>query len=420
MQVLLYHIFLILFRLAILAASPFYNKARQWRNGRKGVMEYLRRQIKPSDKVIWMHCASLGEFEQGRPLLEALRSQYPGHRILLTFFSPSGYEVQKNYKGADWVCYLPLDGPRTAKQFLSLTHPSLVIFVKYEFWFFYLKKIFYQQIPLLLVSALFREDMNFFKWYGTLSRKMLGRFQHLFLQNESSLKLAAQLGVKDISSVAGDTRFDRVLTIASQALPIEGIEAFKSNKPLLVAGSTWPEDEKALQEALQHPQLTSLKVIIAPHELSESHVKALKELFDDAVCYSQWKKEVPAPRVMIMDNYGMLSRLYRYGTIAYIGGGLHRAGIHNTLEAAVYSIPVLFGPFHKKHAEAMALIEQQAAFSFASNDNGTTLESLLTRLILNSDQCREAGQKAGAYVRQQAGATQCIVDYIQENRLLTN
>ena len=404
----------------MLAASPFYKKAHQWRKGRKGVMDYVRTQIKPTDKVIWMHCASLGEFEQGRPLLEALRSHYPAHRILLTFFSPSGYEVQKNYKGADWVCYLPLDGPRTAKQFLSLTHPALVIFVKYEFWFFYLKKIFYQQIPLLLVSALFREDMNFFKWYGTLSRKMLRRFQHLFLQNDSSLRLTERLGVRDISSVAGDTRFDRVLTIASQALPIEGIEEFRSHQPLLVAGSTWPEDEKALQEALRHPQLASLKLIIAPHELSDAHVAAVKELFQEAVCYSEWKKEQPAPRVMIMDNYGMLSRLYRYATIAYIGGGLHRPGIHNTLEAAVYSIPVIFGPHHKKHAEALALLDQQGAFSFEPDAGSATLATLLSQLLLHPDQCREAGQKAGAYVRQQGGATQRIIDYIQENRLLTN
>lgn len=383
-------------------------------------MDYLRRSINPDDKVIWMHCASLGEFEQGRPLLEALRLHYPGYRILLTFFSPSGYEVQKNYAGADWVCYLPLDGPRTAKQFLSLTHPTLVIFVKYEFWFFYLKKLFYQQIPLLLVSALFREDMNFFKWYGTLSKKMLGRFQHLFLQNEASLLLTEQLGVREMSSVAGDTRFDRVLAIASQALPIEGIETFKSQQPLLVAGSTWPEDEKALHEALQDPQLASLKLIIAPHELSAAHVKTLTALFGEAICYSQWNKESDAPRVMIMDNYGMLSRLYRYATVAYVGGGLHRPGIHNTLEAAVYSIPVLFGPYHKKHAEALALLKENGAFTFETGTGSSSLSSLLTQLLLHPHHCREAGQKAGAYVRAQAGATQRIIHYIQENRLLTN
>ena len=420
MQVLLYHIFLVLFRLTILAASPFYKKAKRWREGRKGVMEYLRTHIRSDDKVIWMHCASLGEFEQGRPLLESLRSHYPAYRILLTFFSPSGYEVQKNYAGADWVCYLPLDGPRTAKQFLSLTHPTLVIFVKYEFWFFYLKKLFYQQIPLLLVSALFREDMNFFKWYGSLSKKMLGRFQHLFLQNNSSLLLTERLGVRHISSVAGDTRFDRVLAIASNALPIEGIEEFTSQQPLLVAGSTWPEDEKALHEALQEPQLASLKLIIAPHELSDAHVKTIKELFGEAVCYSEWNKERPAPRVMIMDNYGMLSRLYRHATIAYVGGGLHRPGIHNTLEAAVYSIPVLFGPHYKKHAEAQALIEEKGAFSFDPGTDSDTLSTLLTQLLLHPDQRHQAGQRAGAYVRLQAGATQRIVDYIQENRLLTN
>lgn len=383
-------------------------------------MNYLQHHIQPYDKVIWMHCASLGEFEQGRPLLEALRSHYPSYKLLLTFFSPSGYEVQKNYSGVDWVCYLPLDGPRTSKQFLSLTHPELVIFVKYEFWFFYLKKLFYRQTPLLLVSALFREDMSFFKWYGALSRKMLGRFHHLFLQNESSLHLTDRLGMRASSSVAGDTRFDRVLSIAKQALPIEGIEEFASQQPLLVAGSTWPQDERALQEALRYPQLASLKLIIAPHELSPQRLQAIKELFGDAVCYSQWKKEQRASRVLIMDNFGMLSRLYRYATIAYVGGGLHRPGIHNTLEAAVYSIPVLFGPNHKKHAEAQALLDKGGAFWFGPGSQDPSLTALLTALLENPRHCSEAGQNAGAYVRHQAGATHRIIHYIQENRLLTN
>ena len=383
-------------------------------------MHYLQQHIKATDRVIWMHCASLGEFEQGRPLLEALRPHYPSHKILLTFFSPSGYEVQKNYKGADWVCYLPLDGPRTAKRFLALTHPELVIFVKYEFWFFYLKKIFYQKIPLILVSALFREDMNFFKWYGSLSRKMLARFQHIFLQNEASLQLVQGLGLGPISSVAGDTRFDRVLAIATQALLIEGIEEFKMNRPLLVAGSTWPEDEKAIQQALQDPKLSSLQVIIAPHEISVEHLAALKALFTDVVLFSEWKKDQPAPRVMVMDNYGMLSRLYRYATIAYVGGGLHKAGIHNTLEAAVYAVPVVFGPVHQKHAEAKALLELGGAFSFDSPSQPASLSSILIDLQTQPDRCHEAGQKAGAYVREHTGATQRILSFIQENRLLTN
>ncbi len=401
-------------------AAPFYPKARQWKQGRVGVMDYLQANIAATDKTIWMHCASLGEFEQGRPLLEALRMNYPGHRILLTFFSPSGFEVQKRYAGADWICYLPLDGPRTAKRFLTLTHPSLVIFVKYEFWYFYLKKIFYQKIPLLLVSALFREDMNFFKWYGTLSRKMLPRFQHLFLQNESSLQLVERLGVSAISSVAGDTRFDRVITIANQALPIDGIEAFAAGHPLLVAGSTWPEDEKEIHEALSDPQLASIKLIIAPHVLSADHINSIKALYTHAVCYSEWNPHQPAPQVMIMDNYGMLSRLYRYATLAYIGGGLHKAGIHNTLEAAVYAIPVLFGPHHKKHAEALDLLKEGAAFSFETHANAANLRSLLIRLLQNSAARTAAGHKAGAYVKRSSGATQHILNYIQENRLLTN
>ena len=383
-------------------------------------MHYLQQNIGPADKVIWMHCASLGEFEQGRPLLEAIRERYPTYRMLLTFFSPSGYEVQKNYKGADWVCYLPLDGPRTAKRFLSLTHPELVIFVKYEFWFFYLKKLFYRKTPLLLVSALFREDMSFFKWYGALSRKMLVRFQHLFVQNESSLQLLHRIGVSQNSSVAGDTRFDRVMTIAAQALPIEGIEAFKCGQPLLVAGSTWPEDEKAIQAALNDPQLRSLKLIVAPHEISTQHIAQLKELFPDAVCYSNWKKDHTGSQVLIMDNYGMLSRLYRYATVAYVGGGLHRPGIHNTLEAAVYSIPVLFGPEHKKHAEALALLRAGGAFSFGAAEHPTDLKTILLTLLHHPARCNDAGRKAGEFVQQYAGATGKIVQYIHENRLLTN
>jgi 3-deoxy-D-manno-octulosonic-acid transferase len=262
--------------------------------------------------------------------------------------------------------------------------------------------------------------MNFFKWYGGLSRKMLVRFQHLFVQNESSLQLLKQIGLHQNSSVAGDTRFDRVITIAEQAQPIEGIEAFKSDQPLLVAGSTWPEDERAIQEALADPQLRSLKLIVAPHEISTQHIAQLKELFPSAVCYSTWEKERTTSRVLIMDNYGMLSRLYRYATVAYIGGGLHRPGIHNTLEAAVYCIPVLFGPQHKKHAEAVALIKAGGAFSFGSAEHPSDLKTILSDLLHQPAQCKEAGRKSGEFVKQQGGATHKIIHYIQENRLLTN
>ena len=420
MLVLLYHIFLGLFRLSIWLAAPFHRKARQWIRGRRGVLDYLAQNITADDKVIWMHCASLGEFEQGRPLLESLRSQYPRYRILLTFFSPSGYEVQKHYKGADWVCYLPLDGPRTAKKFLSLTHPELVIFVKYEFWFFYLKKIFYQKIPLLLVSALFRKEMNFFRWYGALSRKMLGRFQHVFVQNESSLQLLEPLGVRQISSVAGDTRFDRVLTISKQSLPIEEIETFLAGYPGLIAGSTWPADEVALRDALSDVSLAGLKLIIAPHEISPGHLHALKLLFPNAIRYSQWNKEKSDAMVLIIDNYGMLSRLYRHGTMAYVGGGLHKEGIHNTLEAAVYSIPVIVGPHHTKHAEATDLIRIGGAFSFQKEHPSTDLKKILLQLLHHPEHCKRAGQIAGDYVQENAGATQRILCYIQEKRLLIN
>ena len=402
-------------------AALFNPKAHQWVKGRKDIFARLSTSIAPSDKVLWMHCASLGEFEQGRPLLEAIREKYPRHKILLTFFSPSGYEVQKNYAGANWVFYLPLDGRRRAKKFLDIVHPELVIFIKYEFWFFYLKKLSYRNTPLLLVAALFRKEMNFFRWYGSFSRKMASRFNHIFVQNKSSHDLLTQIQLGKIASVAGDTRFDRVATIAQQADPIEAVITFSEGKKLFIAGSTWPSDEKCLAEIQESLYQENTKLVIAPHEIEEPHLLSLERLFPNAVRLSSFLPTDNNKQVLIIDNYGMLSRLYQHATIAYIGGGLQSSGIHNTLEAAVFGVPVLFGPYYKKYAEAIALVNCGGGIPLQPNDNFTSeLKQLTLDLLRNDARRTEMGNKAREFVHAHQGATKKILSYIQEKRLLTN
>ncbi len=390
--------------------------------GRKNIFQKLEQAIPQSEKIIWMHCASLGEFEQGRPVIEKLKAQGTGHKILLTFFSPSGYEAQKNYKGADWVFYLPMDSPGNAKRFLEIVHPSLVIFVKYEFWYYYLKKIKYRNIPLLLISALFRKDMSFFKWYGKLQRKMLSRFDHLFVQNQESKKLVDEIGLAHICSVSGDTRFDRVIEIALSASAIPEIEKFIGDSKVIIAGSTWPEDEDVLQKVFSEINNPSLKLIIAPHEINEKHLNTIRELFPNSVLFSQLTTHnSQLTTTLIIDNIGMLSRLYKYAYIAYIGGGLRTMGVHNVLEAAVYNKPVLFGPFYHKYTEAIGLVQAGGGLPF--NDpkkDGVMLGELIEALLINEEEYNYRSAGAGNFVQSNNGATQKIIQFIQEKRLLTN
>ncbi|HEV7782652.1 MAG TPA: glycosyltransferase N-terminal domain-containing protein, partial [Chitinophagaceae bacterium] len=408
MSLFFYNIFLWLFRAGTHIASLFNPKAKKWIRGRKKIFEKLEEAIPAGEKIIWVHCASLGEFEQGRPVIEKLGVEYTGHKILLTFFSPSGYEIQKNYKGADWVFYLPLDGPRTAKRFLEIVHPSLVIFVKYEFWFYYLKKIKYRNIPLLLISALFRKDMSFFKWYGKLQRKMLSRFDHLFVQNASSKELVEEIGLGAICSVSGDTRFDRVLEIASAAKPIPEIEKFIAGNKTIIAGSTWPEDEEVFQKAFFSLTDLSLKLIIAPHEINEKHITDIKKLFPDSVLFSELfiarnDATTQDPRlttVLIIDNIGILSRLYQYATICYVGGGMKKNGVHNVLEAAVWYKPVLFGSFYHKYTEAVGLAASGGGLPFHNESgDGIMLKELIMGLLVNKEEYEARSEAAGEFVR---------------------
>lgn len=366
-----------------------------------------------------MHCASLGEFEQGRPVLEKLKSQNPNSKFLLTFFSPSGYEIIKKYKGADWIFYLPMDGPQNARRFLQIVRPSLVIFVKYEFWYYYLKTIKQTNIPVLLVSALFRENSGFFKWYGGLQRKMLSFFTHLFVQNEASKKLLDTIGFGDNCTIASDTRFDRVIEIAEAAATIPEIETFIGNSKSIIAGSTWPDDETILQQTIKAINNPSLKLIIAPHETNKEHISQLLKLFPGALLHSDLTHETDSNKssnVLIIDNIGMLSRLYKYAYITYVGGGFGK-GIHNTLEAAVYGKPVLFGPAYQKFNEAVELIQKGGAVSVS---NSQECINVVQRLLQDEKEYLKSSNSAKEYVYSNKGATEKIVRYIQEKRLLTN
>ena len=413
-------------------------------DGRKGIWEKLKSEAgsRRSDdsKIIWVHCASLGEFEQGRPLIEKLKAQDAGYKILLTFFSPSGYEIRKNYIGADWVFYLPMDGPQNAKRFMQIVNPSLVIFVKYEFWYYYLKEIKKRNIPLLLVSALFRENSVFFKWYGGLQRKMLFFFDHLFVQNEASKKLLDNISLANACSVSGDTRFDRVIEIAEQFTPVPGIESFVGDCKTIVAGSTWPEDEEVLQKTITAINDPSLKLIIAPHEINKEHITQLQKLFPGAVLFSeitndnkqlaidnrqlanntrQLTTSIQHPassNILIIDNIGMLSRLYKYAYITYIGGGFGK-GIHNTLEAAVYGKPVVFGPAYHKFNEAIDLINNEGAISINNTENCILI---IQKLVTDNSAYAKSCESSKEYVYANKGATNKIMEYIQEKRLLTN
>lgn len=420
MAVFFYNIFLLLFRAGTQIAAIFNPKAKKWVSGRKNIFERLEKTIPRGEQIIWVHCASLGEFEQGRPVMDGFRKKYPAHRILLTFFSPSGYEVQKDYSGADWVFYLPLDGAANARRFLEIVQPALVIFVKYEFWYYYLKKIKYRNIPFLLVSALFRKDMSFFKWYGGLQRKMLSRFDHLFVQNKASKNLVDRIGLGNICSVSGDTRFDRVTEIAERFERIPPIERFIGNSRAIVAGSTWQEDEVVLQKTFAAINDPSLKLIIAPHEINEKHLKEIGELFPRAVLYSEISSNLQAT-ILIIDNIGMLARLYKYAYLAYVGGGLRTMGVHNVLEAAVYDKIVLFGPYYEKYSEAVELVMTGGALSFHDHKkDGIMLAELVNALIADKGEYNYRSKAAGDYVRSKTGATRKILQFIQEKRLLTN
>ncbi|PWT98170.1 MAG: 3-deoxy-D-manno-octulosonic acid transferase [Bacteroidetes bacterium] len=402
-------------------ASTWNQKARMWIKGRENIFDSIKNEIgsKPkSGPTIWMHCASLGEFEQGRPLLEKIRQNHPSARLIVSFFSPSGYEVRKNYQGADHIFYLPLDGPSNAKNFIDLINPNLVLWIKYEFWYHYLKQLNQRNIPVLLVSGIFRPGQAFFKSYGGFMRNMLGYFSHFFVQNGESDSLLKTLGLGEKVTISGDTRFDRVIAIAERFTPVPAVEKFCEGHKVIVAGSTWTEDEEEWTHYVRtHPEI---RFIIAPHEIEEDNIKSLKKEFKNYILYSELIAEETnadnGRNVLIIDNIGLLAKLYRYADITYVGGGFGDDGIHNILEAAVYGKLVIFGPVFDKYFEAEEMLDEGGAITI---DSALQLEAELNRLWENESEIKSSGEAARNYVYSKAGATNFILDYIQRNRLLT-
>lgn len=354
------------YKTAIHAASLFNPKAKLWVKGRINIFNFLKKNISPEDKIIWVHAASLGEFEQGRPIIEAIKEQHKEYKILLTFFSPSGYEVRKNYSLADIVCYLPIDTLTNAQKFIDIVKPKKAFFIKYEFWKNYLKILHKKTIPVYLVSGIFRKDQLFFKAPAKSYRKILGYFEHFFIQNQISADLLKSININNYT-VCGDTRFDRVIDIAKNAKVFPKIAEFTDKNKVIVAGSSWEKDEEILIDYINSKQ--DIKLIIAPHEIKEQNLVRLENSFNKFVVrYSKLKEVNPKEySVLIIDNIGMLSALYRYGQLAYIGGGFG-SGIHNILEAAVYGLPVLFGPKYQKFDEAKELIKLGGAYSFETKE----------------------------------------------------
>lgn len=414
--IFLYNIFIAAYSLILHISSLWNPKAKDWLEGRKFLFSDLRKKIKETDLLIWIHSASAGEFEQAKPIMEGLKKVYPGHKIVATLFSPSGYNQAKKYSLVDCTLYLPLDTPQNAKRFLDEVRPQLIVFIKYDYWYYHLKEANQRKIPMLLASAIFLPHQTFFKWYGGFYRKMLLFFNHIFVQDRASIDLLQKINIEN-ASVSGDTRFDRVIHIANEFAAIKYITGFINNHPVFIAGSTWPEDEKAIKELTN--KFSTVKFILAPHEINSSHINQLQKDFPASILYSQPgnSEDLSSRSVLIIDNVGMLSRLYHYATVAYIGGGFTKDGIHNALEAAVFGKPVLFGPNYKRYREAEGLIEKGGAFSFS---NASELENLVNTFLTDHVAYEKACTASKEYVYTEAGATEKILNYIQENRLLTN
>ena len=406
-----------------------------WISGRKAQQNLSQPLFNQNDKVIWMHCASLGEFEQGRPVMEELKRSNPEMKVLLTFFSPSGYEVRKDYDGADKVLYLPLGTSDNARSFIDKVNPSLVLWVKYEYWYHYLVELKRRNIPVILFSAIFRKDQPFFQWYGSLHIRMLKSFQAMFVQDQNSVDLLKSIGITENVVVAGDTRFDRVIQIAENARSIPAIEGFIGDKKCIVAGSTWLDDEEELVHFAKSN--TGIRFVLAPHHVEEERIKEIEKLFPSTIRYSQISNDADTinqftseegklssemnsglrpdqaigstnadPQTLIIDNIGMLSSLYRYGTVCYVGGGFGDDGVHNVLEAAVYGKPVVFGPVYEKYREALELVNAGGGFPVSS---ALELEQTLADLINNP----APGELAGKYVYSNSGATSKILSQLK-------
>ena len=406
---MIYNLIIYLYLLGVAIYSRFNEKVRKMWHGEREAFRILKEKVDPEAQYVWFHAASLGEFEQGRPLMEQLRKDHPEYKILLTFFSPSGYEVRKNYKGADIITYLPLDTITNARRFLRLVRPVKAFFIKYEFWYNYLHILKHRNVPVYSVSSIFRPDQVFFKWYGRQYGRVLNCFTHFFVQNEISKELLAKIGI-DCVTIVGDTRFDRVLQIKEAAKQLPIVKAFKQDAKVFVAGSSWQPDEEIFIKYFNEHR--DWKLIIAPHVIGEDHLKQIEKLLEGrkVIRYSGLSGDsgdLGEAEVLIIDCFGLLSSIYHYGDVAYVGGGFG-VGIHNLLEAAVWDVPVFFGPNNERFQEAQAL-KQSGGFEIT---NYNDFERLMNRFITDEAYLKAQGQLAGQYVKGKAGATWLILSSV--------
>ena len=418
---MIYNLIIYVYLLGVAVYSLFNEKVRKMWRGEREAFRVLKEKVDPTAKYVWFHAASLGEFEQGRPLMERLRQEHPEYKILLTFFSPSGYEVRKNYEGADIICYLPLDTPGNALRFLRRVRPVMAFFIKYEFWYNYLHILKHRNVPVYSVSSIFRPDQVFFKWYGRQYGRVLNCFTHFFVQNEQSKELLAKIRITNVS-VVGDTRFDRVLQIKEAAKQLPIVEAFvkeSGKKPkVFVAGSSWPPDEEIFIKYFKTHR--DWKLIIAPHVIDEDHLQQIEAMLEgfhverytklaaqgDADSIAPWRED--GGEALIIDCFGLLSSIYHYGDVAYVGGGFG-VGIHNLLEAAVWDVPVFFGPNNQKFHEAQGL-KQSGGFEISNYED---FERQMDRFASDASYLQEQGEKAGAFVQNLAGATENVLTAIR-------
>lgn len=404
----LYNISIVLYYIVVAFVSLWDKKAKQWIVGRKDIFKRMAEVISPEDKVVWIHAASLGEFEQGRPVIEKIREQQPEYKILVTFYSPSGYEIRKNYAGADYIFYLPIDTPGNAKKFLDVAHPEIAIIVKYEFWLNLLSELKHRGVRTYLISAIFRRNSIFFRSYGSIWRQALDSFEQMFVQNEESKELLHEIGFDNVV-VAGDTRFDRVAEIARNVKKVPIVERFKGDSPLFVAGSTWGPDEEILQTLINdNPQI---KFVVAPHEMENSRIeRIIAQTKGGAVRYTLCNEESDFSKiqVLILDTIGILSSVYGYATWSYIGGGFG-VGIHNTLEAATFGLPIAFGPNYQKFKEARDMVALGAATKVESAED---LSVWFAPLRDDKSALQRAGSAAKSYTQRNQGATSLIMKIV--------
>ncbi len=410
----MYNLVIYMYLLGVAIYSCFNEKVRKMWRGEREAFKILREKVDPNAKYVWFHAASLGEFEQGRPLMEQLRKDHPEYKILLTFFSPSGYEVRKNYEGADIITYLPLDTITNARRFLRTVRPVMAFFIKYEFWYNYLHILKHRGVPVYSVSSIFRPEQVFFKWYGRQYGRVLNCFTHFFVQNEISKELLAKIGIT-ATTVVGDTRFDRVLQIKEAAKQLPIVESFVKDAPqVFVAGSSWPPDEEIFIKYFNEHK--NWKLIIAPHVIGEDHLKQIEKLLEGrkVIRYTEAEKMVNGQlsmvndyEVLIINCFGLLSSIYHYGNVAYVGGGFG-VGIHNLLEAAVWDVPVFFGPNNQKFQEAQGL-KTSGGFEISSYED---FAAQMDRFAADDAYLQEQGQKAGHFVKGQSGATQKVLSSV--------